>query len=302
MESVYESVKYILWFKHATCYSKPKRAAAGPNDAVAVAVPVALPSLERKTGFSVSWNHETPSVGPDPNTAIQTHVVYIIVTLICPTMNIDVRDIGKFVALGGTFGTHQKEKDRTYRWPDLWVVPAEGVIPEGEAVEIPERVNNIKPGAEITAVIGDDIYEADEQTAWDAIKGFTISNDVTASGDWPGWSDPDHGMITGVGYKLLPTFSPILTEYVEKEDENKYDDLSVEVRVDGEVAVSGSTAQMSFSIPEMVSFASNICKLNENDVVALGDPGNPTKVLDSADTVTCEIEGIGELTNPIERV
>jgi 2-keto-4-pentenoate hydratase/2-oxohepta-3-ene-1,7-dioic acid hydratase in catechol pathway len=215
---------------------------------------------------------------------------------------ISPEDIGKFVALGGTFQGHLDEKDRTYRWPDLWMVPDEAVIPEGETVEIPDRVEEIKPGAEITAVLGEDIYEASEREAWNAIEGFTISNDVTASGDWPGWSDPDHGMITGVGYKLLPTFSPVRTEYVEKGDESDYGDLAVEVRVDGEPTVSGSTAQMSFSIPEMVSFASNICKLHENDVVALGDPGSPTNFLDDADSVTCEIEGIGELTNPIERV
>jgi 2-keto-4-pentenoate hydratase/2-oxohepta-3-ene-1,7-dioic acid hydratase in catechol pathway len=217
-------------------------------------------------------------------------------------MNLTKDKIGKFVALGGTFQTHQQEKDRTYRWPDLWVVPSEGMINEGEAIEIPERVNKVKPGAEITAIIGEDIYNASEREAWDAIKGFTISNDVTASGDWPGWSDPDHGMITGVGYKLLPTFSPILSEFVEKEDEADYENLDVEVRVDGEVSVSGSTAQMGFSIPEMVSFASKICKLNENDVVALGDPGSPSKLLDDADSVTCKIDGLGELTNHIKHV
>ena len=208
-------------------------------------------------------------------------------------MELSKQDIGKFVALGGTFQSHLDENDRTYRWPDLWIVPEEGLINEEETIKIPQRVEKIKPGAEITAVLGDDIYEADEQEAWNAVKGFTISNDVTASGDWPGWSDPDHGMITGVGYKLLPTFSPILTEYVEKGEEPDYDDLSVEVRVDGETTVSGSTSQMAFSIPEMVSFASNICKLQENDVVALGDPGNPTNFLDDAESVTCEIEGIG---------
>lgn len=217
-------------------------------------------------------------------------------------MRLSKKNIGKFIALGGTFVSHQEEKERSYRWPDLWIVPREGVINEGEPIKIPGRVEQVKPGAEITAVIGEDIYEADETEAWDAIKGFTISNDVTVSGDWPGWSDPDHGMITGVGYKLLPTFSPILSEYVEKGEESDYDNLSVEVRVDGEQAVSGSTSQMGFSIPEMISFTSNICKLHENDVVALGDPGNPTKLLDDADEVTCEIEGIGTLTNTIERV
>lgn len=217
-------------------------------------------------------------------------------------MQLSKDDIGKFIALGGTFVSHQQEKERTYRWPDLWVVPYEGMVHEGEPIRIPNRVEKVKPGAEITAVIGEKAYEANEEEAWDAIKGFTISNDVTVGGDWPGWSDPDHGMITGVGYKLLPTFSPILSEYVEKGPEEEYYDLDVEVRVDEEVSVSGSTEQLGFSIPEMVSFASNICVLHENDVIALGDPGNPTTYLDTAQEVTCVIEGIGELTNTIERV
>jgi 2-keto-4-pentenoate hydratase/2-oxohepta-3-ene-1,7-dioic acid hydratase in catechol pathway len=216
-------------------------------------------------------------------------------------MDLPTDDIGKFVALGGAFQSHLDEKERTYRWPDLWVVPTEAVIGEDEAIEIPERVEQIKPGSELTAVIGESIYEAGESEAWEAIKGFTVSNDVTASGDWPGWSDPDHGMITGVGYKLLPTFSPILTEYVKKEELDHYDDLNVSVTVDGKESVSGTTAQLSFTIPELISFASNIVKLQENDVVALGDPGSPSILLDEASQVTCSIESVGKLTNPVVR-
>lgn len=215
---------------------------------------------------------------------------------------IPVSEIGDFVALGGTFHSHLEEKERSYRWPDLWVVPDSAVVAEGEPIRIPDRVENVKPGSELTAVIGDSLEDADEDEAWEAIDGFTVSNDVTASGDWPGWSDPDHGMITGVGYKLLPTFSPILTEYVPKRDRSRYEDLEVTVRVDDELAVEGSTELLAFSIPELVSFASSIVPLEENDVVALGDPGNPTKFLDDASSVRCSIESIGELENPIERV
>jgi 2-keto-4-pentenoate hydratase/2-oxohepta-3-ene-1,7-dioic acid hydratase in catechol pathway len=214
-------------------------------------------------------------------------------------MKISPDTIGKFVALGGTYYTHTQEKDRTYRWPDLWVVPKEGIIKENETIKIPEKVENVKAGSELTAVIGQDVWQADEKEAWDAIKGFTISNDVTASGEWPVISDPDHGG-SGVGYKLFPTFSPVLTEYQPKKDIDFYDDLDVSVKVDGEIAVNGSTAQLAFSIPEMVSFASNILKLSENDVVALGDPGNSSRYLDDASKVTCYIESIGELENKIE--
>jgi 2-keto-4-pentenoate hydratase/2-oxohepta-3-ene-1,7-dioic acid hydratase in catechol pathway len=217
-------------------------------------------------------------------------------------MKISPEDVGKFVALGGTFHTHQDENDVTYRWPDLWVVPDEAIISGGETIQIPEQVDDVKPGAELTAVIGDDLWQANEQEAWEGIKGFSISNDVTASGDWPGWSDPDYGMITGVGYKIFPTFSPLLDRVVERGDMNEYQDQHVKVYVDGETVVSGTTGQLAFSIPELISFASKITKLRENDVVALGDPGNPSKYLDEADSVTCEIEGIGSLTNPIERL
>mgnify|MGYP000238813824 CR=1 FL=1 len=217
-------------------------------------------------------------------------------------MDLPVDSIGTFVALGGTFHTHLDEKERTYRWPDLWVVPDTAVIADKDTIRIPDRVEEVKPGGELTAVIGESIQDANETEAWKAIKGFTVSNDVTASGDWPGWSDPDHGMITGVGYKLLPTFSPILTEYVPKRDLMEYEDLEVTVHVDDELAVEGTTELLAFSIPELVSFASKIVPLQENDVIALGDPGRPSKFLDDAESVTCRVAGVGTLTNPIERV
>lgn len=217
-------------------------------------------------------------------------------------MDLDIADIGTFIALGGTYHTHQQETERTYRWPDFWVLPDAAVVGEDDVVELPEEVDQVKPGAELTAVIGERIHRASEAEAWDAIEGFTVSNDVTASGDWPGWSDPDHGMITGVGYKCIATFSPILSEFVPKGDEADYDDLPVEVLVDGEQSVSGSTAQMAFTIPEMVSFASHIVPLEEHDVVALGDPGSPSVMLDEAESVTCRVEGIGELTNGVRRL
>jgi len=217
-------------------------------------------------------------------------------------MTTDIGSIGTFVALGGTFHSHLDEKERAYRWPDAWVVPDAAIVPEGAAIEIPDRVEDVKPASELTAVIGDPIHRASESEAWDAIEGFTVSNDVTAAGDWPGWSDPDHGMVTGVGYKILATFSPILTEYQPKGAVDDYADLDVEVRVDGEVSVSGSTSQMAFSIGEMVSFASHVTPLEPNDVVALGDPGNPQLTLDDAESVTATVESVGALENPVRRV
>jgi len=216
-------------------------------------------------------------------------------------MEIRKESIGKFAALGGTYVTHTAEKDREYRWPDLWLVPEEALIHEGETVKIPDRVDQVKPGSELTAIIGEPLWQASEAEAWDAIKGFTISNDVTASGEWPLESDPSYGG-TGSGYKLFPTFSPVLSEAVEKQDRDYYADLQVEISIDGETIAAHSTEQLGFSIGELVSFTSHILKLEENDMVALGDPGEVRDYLDTADSVTCSIESIGELTNPVVRL
>lgn len=217
-------------------------------------------------------------------------------------MEFPIDSIGKFVAIGGGFHSHLEEQERTYRWPDLWVVPDTAIVADSEPIELPARAEKVKPGSELTAVIGRDIRNASEEEAWNAIKGFTISNDVTASGDWPGWSDPSHANITGVGYKILPTFAPILSRYVPKPDVSHCKNLEVTVHVDGESAVEGTTAQMAFSITELVAHASHIIPLSDNDVVALGDPGNPSKYLDDASSVTCAIESIGKLTNPVTRI
>lgn len=143
---------------------------------------------------------------------------------------------------------------------------------------------------------------ASESEAWDAIAGFTISNDVTASGERPSLYEPDQPRITGVGYKIFPTFLPVLSEVTPRREPSHYDDLDVSVTVDGEPCVSGSTRQIAFSPLEMVSFASQIVKLRENDLVALGDPGEPSIILDEASAVTYAIDTIGELTNPVRRL
>ena len=215
-----------------------------------------------------------------------------------PALPVD--SIGKLVALGGAFSTHAAD-ERPTKWPDLWVTADETRIGPNEAIELPPEVSKVTVGPEITAVIGDSLWRASETEAANAVKGFTITNDVTAKGEWPGYSNENHEFITGVGYKIFPTFRPVLTKYAEL-GADEIDDRAVKATVDGETVVSGTTADMSFTVAELVAHASKIVKLNENDLLALGDPGSPTGYIDDADKVTCEIEGVGELTNSIVRL
>lgn len=206
----------------------------------------------------------------------------------------------KFVALGGTFESLQASGDRTYRWPHLWLVPHESVIPAGTPIHIPSGVEDVVAAPELTAVIGEELHDATEDEAWRGIKGFTVSNDVSALGEWPGHPDPNRETTSGIMHKLFPTFAPLLHEMTPRDDIDDPADLAVSLRIDGESVVSASTAGLAFSIPELVAYASRIVHLRPNDVIALGEPAGDMVYLDGADSVTCRIESVGELSNPIE--
>ncbi len=216
----------------------------------------------------------------------------------------DLDQIGTFIALGGSFSTHRRQ-DSDPEWPIMWTVPHQTIIPEGEPIQIPSYLEDVIPGPEPAVVIddvGDGLWQASVEEAAEAVKGFTVSNDVTTKGKFPAYPYPDQEGSLGRGYKSFPTFSPTLSGYEPLEADAIDEDTMVEAIVDGDVVVSGSTDTMDWTVAELVAHVSKIVRLQENDVISLGDPSQPTGTLDDASEVTCRVEKVGELTNPIERV
>ena len=208
-------------------------------------------------------------------------------------MDIDLAEVQKFVALGYTFESHAPG---TYGWPAWWIEPAECLIPSGETVQIPPDLEAVGIGPELTVVIGEELYRPTSEAVSDAIAGFTVSNDVSAVGDWPGHP---HETTLNRAYKMFPTFRPTLTEGVEMslEDANH---VEIEAFIDGESVGSAAMSEARWSVSEMIAEVASVMPLHPGDLIALGEPISGT-VEDSA-TVTCRIDGVGELTNPVQRV
>jgi 2-keto-4-pentenoate hydratase/2-oxohepta-3-ene-1,7-dioic acid hydratase in catechol pathway len=204
-------------------------------------------------------------------------------------------EVGKVIGLGGTFTIHGEGNE----WPNLWLEPKEALVPEGEPIQLPPNINDVVIEAEPTVVIDEELWRASEAEAEEAIRGFTVSNDVTVLGDWP--ANPG-GEATSHANKMFPTFRPLLSEYRELAVEDVMD-LHIEALVDGEVTVSGSMADLKFTIPEMLSHVSDVIQLEPHDIVALGRPERINyPFLDDAEKSVCRIEKLGELVNPVERL
>jgi 5-carboxymethyl-2-hydroxymuconate isomerase len=83
------------------------------------------------------------------------------------------------------------------------------------------------------------------------------------------------------------------------------DDLRLTTRVNGELMQDDTTANMIFSVPELLSFCSRCFTLEPGDVVLTGTPDgcgefmDPPRSLAPGDVVEAQIEGIGVLRNEV---
>jgi len=70
------------------------------------------------------------------------------------------------------------------------------------------------------------------------------------------------------------------------------------MRVNGEVRQDGNTADMLFSVPELISYISSFMTLLPDDVILTGTPSGVGPVR-RGDLMEVEVEGIGILRNRV---
>jgi 5-carboxymethyl-2-hydroxymuconate isomerase len=134
--------------------------------------------------------------------------------------------------------------------------------------------------------------------ALDHVFGYTVANDVSArdvqfaDGQW-------------VRGKSLDTFCPLGPVVVTPDEIGDPQKLALRTRVNGETVQDSSTAEMIFSVAELLAFCSLSFTLERGDVLLTGTPWgcgefmNPRRSLRPGDIVETEVEGIGVLRNPV---
>jgi len=129
------------------------------------------------------------------------------------------------------------------------------------------------------------------------IFGFTIVNDLNSVDPW---LDGAHWLLG----KSMAGFCPV-GPCIVTADELDPRDLRLGATINGEPIQDGTTADMRFTIPEVVAFISRHVTLQPGDLIATGTPARldtppgPDRHLQPGDTVTVWIEHIGELTTTI---
>ena len=205
----------------------------------------------------------------------------------------------KVICVGLNYRDHAEETGQPIpEEPILFPKFANSVIGSAEQIVVPSFVTKPDYEAELGVVIGRRASGVDEAHALDYIGGYTCVNDVSAR-------DLQFRSSQWMLGKAIDTFLPCGPWLVTADEIPDPQRLAIGCSVNGEVVQDSSTAQMIFSVAELVAFVSRTITLEAGDVLATGTPPGvgmakePPRWLRNGDEVTVEIERIGALTNVV---
>ena len=215
--------------------------------------------------------------------------------------SLPIRVPGKIVCVGLNYRDHAAESGNDLpaapllfaKWPNT-------LIPAGQAIVLPRESAQVDYEAELGVVIGRTARRVAERDALDHVEGYICVNDVSArdlqfaDGQWTRGKSPD-------------TFCPVGPRLVPREEIDDPQALGIRCLVNGATLQDSSTAQMIFSVAEIIAYVSQVITLEPGDLLATGTPAgvgvfrDPKVLLKDGDEVTVEIDGVGTLTNPVRQ-
>lgn len=151
---------------------------------------------------------------------------------------------------------------------------------------------------ELAVIIGKAGRNIPESSAYEHVAGYSIYNDASIRE----WQFHAKQIAAGKNFESTGGFGPWMVTADEIEPGRV---LKIETRLNGERMQIGTTGDLIFSIPRLISYASAIFTLVPGDVIATGTPSGvgfsrkPPRFMQPGDTVEVEVEGIGTLRNPV---
>jgi len=206
---------------------------------------------------------------------------------------------GKIVCVGLNYRGHADEQGaKIPERPRLFAKWSTSLIGPGEPIVLPPITQCVDHEAELGVVIGTRVKNVAAEHALEAVRGYLCANDVSAR-------DLQRADRQFTRAKSLDTFCPIGPELVPAAAVADPQALRLRCLVNGEARQDSSTADMIFSVAELIAFVSEAITLEPGDLLLTGTPPgvgefrDPPLYLADGDEVTVEIEGVGVLTNPV---
>ena len=205
----------------------------------------------------------------------------------------------KFLAVGLNYADHVAESGMdTPQNPTIFNKQSTCVTGPFDPVHVPRASHVLDYEGELGFVVGQRCRHVSRDDAADVIAGYLVVNDATVR-DWqlrtPTWT---------MG-KSFDTHGPIGPWIVTADEIRDPHQLRLRTWVNGDLRQDSNTKQLMFDCFALVEHFSTAFTLEPGDIVATGTPSGvgiaakPPQLLKAGDVVRIEIEGIGQIENPV---
>jgi 2-keto-4-pentenoate hydratase/2-oxohepta-3-ene-1,7-dioic acid hydratase in catechol pathway len=200
----------------------------------------------------------------------------------------------KIICIGLNYADHAKETNLAIpKEPIIFFKSTSAIIGPFDDVVIPKNSKKSDWEVELAVVIGKKATYVNEAEAMNYVAGYCLHNDLSErefqlerGGQW-------------VKGKSCDTFAPLGPFFATKDEVNDIDNLRLWLKLNGQTMQDGTTANLIFRIPFIVSYLSQFMSLLPGDVISTGTPAgvglgmNPQVYLKEGDVMELGIEGLG---------
>ncbi len=202
----------------------------------------------------------------------------------------------KILCLGRNYRAHAAELNNTVPEAPMYFakVPS-SLLPHQGSIRIPAGVGRVDHELELALVIGKRGANIPEAKAMEHVAGYTIANDVTAREMQREEQKKGKPWTLAKG---MDTFCPLGPWLVPAGSVADPHNLTLELKVDGEVRQKGSTADMVYKIPELIAYISRFMTLEPGDLLLTGTPEGVGPIL-PGNRIEGTIAELGTLENGV---
>jgi 2,4-didehydro-3-deoxy-L-rhamnonate hydrolase len=200
----------------------------------------------------------------------------------------------KIICVGLNYRDHAKESGMAVpAEPVIFFKATTALVGPNDDVIIPKGSTKTDWEVELAVVIGKRASYVSEADAAKHIAGYVLHNDYSErvfqlerGGQW-------------VKGKSCDTFAPIGPFVATPDEISDVHDLKLWLTVNGERKQNGSTRDLVFGVPMLVSYISQFMTLLPGDVISTGTPAGvamghrPVRFLQPGDIVELGIDGLG---------
>src|SRR5881296_4064526 len=200
----------------------------------------------------------------------------------------------KIVCVGLNYRDHARESGMAVpEEPVLFFKATTAITGANDDVIIPRDGTKVDWEVELAVVIGRRAVYVERDRALDHVAGYVLHNDYSErsfqlerGGQW-------------VKGKSCDTFAPLGPFLATPDEIPEVHNLRLWLKVNGETKQSGSTKDLIFDVPTLVSYISQFMTLLPGDVISTGTPAGvglaqkPPRFLVDGDEVELGIDGLG---------